>query len=292
MVIRQTIILSVLALVCGVSLPGQESNPFELTPRMEQPAAEEAVLHDTGNPFDIIPPKEAPVRQRPTVELEPSPVEVESSPEQRLLLITNIVLFLLLSVLITFFRSQLKRAYRAFLNDNMLGQLQRERETVGGLPYYLFYLLFFFSAGFFVFLLCREYNITIIRQSPWLSLLLSVGLITLFFLGKHLLLSLFAYIFPVEKEVKLYSLTIIVFSIIMALILLPGNLFLSFAPESLTRGIALTLLLALALIYIFRSLRALFIGNKYLLFHKFHFLLYICTVEVAPIVIIVRLFLG
>ena len=43
------------------------------------------------------------------------------------------------------------------------------------------------------------------------------------------------------------------------------------------------------LTYIFRSLRGLFVAGRFLAFHKFHFLLYICTVEIAPVLILIKL---
>jgi len=36
-------------------------------------------------------------------------------------------------------------------------------------------------------------------------------------------------------------------------------------------------------------LRGLLLANKFVLFHKFHFLLYICIVEIAPVVLVLKL---
>jgi hypothetical protein len=294
--LRSVVAILIILFFCQpYSVAQQGGNPFELTPRLDKPVAEDttSVANDTGNPFDVVPPTEGSVQEpRQAVELQPQPTDSSVTPNSRLALIVNIFLFLALTILVTFFRTQLNRAYRAFLNDNMLGQLQRERETVGGLPYYLFYTLFFFSAGFFIYQLSHHFEYEMLRGQQWLSFLLCTGLLTAFFLSKHILLSIIAFIFPIQKEIRLYSMTIIVFSLMLGLLLLPSNLLLSFAPESLARSVVLISLLIIAAIYLFRVLRSLFIGNKFLLFHKFHFLLYICTVEIAPMVIIIRLFLG
>ena len=279
----------------GILNAQNQQNPFELIPRLDLPpeSEETSQIADTGNPFDIIPPRESARPVRPDLELKPDPVKrVITQPNRRLLLITNTSLLILLTILVTLLRSQLGRTYRAFLNDNLLAQLQRERETVGGIPYYLFYIFAILSIGFFVFLIVQEFEYSFYTQNPWKGLGISIGLLAVLLLAKHTTLSLIGYIFPIQKEIALYSMTIIVFSIIIGIILIPINLLISFAPEGLTRMITYIALAIIILIYLFRSLRGLFIANKFILFHKFHFLLYICTVEVVPIAIIARVILG
>lgn len=290
-----SILLALLLTPEGTLNAQNQQNPFELIPRLDLPpeSEETSQIADTGNPFDIIPPRESARPVRPDLELKPDPVKrVITQPNRRLLLITNTSLLILLTILVTLLRSQLGRTYRAFLNDNLLAQLQRERETVGGIPYYLFYIFAILSIGFFVFLIVQEFEYSFYTQNPWKGLGLSMGLFAVLLLAKHTTLSLIGYIFPIQKEIALYSMTIIVFSIILGIILIPINLLISFAPEGLTRMITYIALAIIILIYLFRSLRGLFIANKFILFHKFHFLLYICTVEVVPIAIIARVILG
>ncbi|MCG8329102.1 MAG: DUF4271 domain-containing protein [Chitinophagales bacterium] len=290
-----SILLALLLTPEGILNAQNQQNPFELIPRLDLPpeSEETSQIADTGNPFDIIPPRESARPVRPDLELKPDPVKrVITQPNRRLLLITNTSLLILLTILVTLLRSQLGRTYRAFLNDNLLAQLQRERETVGGIPYYLFYIFAILSIGFFVFLIVQEFEYSFYTQNPWKGLGISIGLLAVLLLAKHTTLSLIGYIFPIQKEIALYSMTIIVFSIIIGIILIPINLLVSFAPEGLTRMITYIALAIIILIYLFRSLRGLFIANKFILFHKFHFLLYICTVEVVPIAIIARVILG
>ena len=290
-----SILLALLLTPEGILNAQNQQNPFELVPRLDLPPESEETpqIADTGNPFDITPPLESTQPVRPELELKPAPVrQVITQPNRRLLLIANTSLLILLTILVTLLRSQLGRTYRAFLNDNLLAQLQRERETVGGIPYYLFYTFAILSIGFFIFLIVQEFEYSFYTQSPWKGLGICIGLLAGLLLAKHTALSLIGYIFPIQKEIALYSMTIIVFSIILGVILIPINLLISFAPEGLTRTIAYIALAAIILIYLFRSLRGLFIANKFILFHKFHFLLYICTVEVVPIAIIARVILG
>ncbi len=278
-----------------------QGNPFDLVPRLSSTEQSDTLgAMDTGNPFDIRPPEtpeeavDAPAATRslqPELVPERSPVVTIDSRYRRVLLIGVIGMLLLVTVLVTLFRGQLSRAYRAFLNDNMLNQLQREREGGGGLPYYLFYLLFMVNAGFYLFLLSHRHGQPV-AESPLMSLAIGIGAVAAFFLGKHLLLAIIGAIFPVGKEVKMYSLTIMVFNIILGLILLLANLLLAYTGEDMLEGLTYGTLGAIGAMYLFLILRALFQASRLLVFHKFHFLLYICTVEVAPVLILVKLILG
>ena len=275
-----------------------DSNPFELSPRLSVPPPEEdsAAAAGTGNPFDLVAPVEQAERPKPAV--SPLPAGRKTVPAsapvknsyRTFLLITNIGILLLLTVLITLLRSQAGKAYRAFFNDNMLSQLQREREAGGGLPYYFFYGFFMINAGFFVFLLARYYGLSF-SNNDWVGLLYSIGGVAGLFLAKHLLLGFLAFVFPIGKEVHLYSFTIIVFSIMLGFFLVIVNLLLSYSPEDTTQLVLYGAYAGIAATYLFRSLRGLFIGNRFLLFHKFHFLLYICTVEIAPVLVLAKLVL-
>jgi hypothetical protein len=75
----------------------------------------------------------------------------------------------------------------------------------------------------------------------------------------------------------------------MSLFLGPVNLLIAYAPEGFTPLLINGTLFILALFYVLRSLRGAFIANNYLLYYKFHFLLYLCTVEIAPALVLIKI---
>ncbi len=293
--LKNRIIFAGLMLLPLLSAVAQEGdNPFELSLRLP-PATEEdtAAATETGNPFDLIAPAQTPSPPKPAAKPRPAPREAAPAvkPEtayRRSLLITNLSLLLLLTILITLFRSQALKAYRAFLNDNLLSQLQREREAGGGLPYYFFYGFFLLNAGLFAFLLSRFYGMNL---SPvyWISLLYCLGGAVGLFFAKHAVLAFLAIVFPIKKEVQLYNFTIIIFGIMLGFFLLVANLLIAYAPGQYSELVVYGAYAGITAIYLFRSLRGLFIANRFMLFHKFHFLLYICTVEIAPVLVLAKL---
>jgi hypothetical protein len=296
---RRRFALLLLLTLCSAYTVLSQSNPFDLTPRLNTPqGVDTSITEGTGNPFDVVapPPGQAssPSASRsvePAFELKREPVVTVDSQYKRLALIATLISLLLLTILVTLFRGQLSRAYRAFMSDNMLNQLQREYEGGGGFPYYLYYVLFLFNAGFYVYLLAHHNSVSI-AATPFWSLLYSIGFVAAFFLSKHLLLTFVGSVFPVRKEIASYNLTIVVFNIVLGLILIIANLLLAYASESLFEVLTYGTLGAVGAVYLFMALRGLFIAGRLIAFHKFHFLLYICTVEIAPIAVIAKLIIS
>jgi len=183
-------------------------------------------------------------------------------------------------------RKRLEQSYRAFLNDNFLRQLHRVNQGSFSLSYFLLYLSFFLNAGIFIYLVANYFGANLPRSFAWVFLVcFGVGIAFLF---KHTLLFFLQTVFPISKEIKLYSFSIMVFSIILGIALLPINILAAFAPEGVLKIAIWGGLGAILAFYIFRSLRGLSIGSRYIMLHSFHFLLYLCAVEILPVIVLVK----
>ncbi len=293
----KTQILIIVLLFSGLgSLFAQQQNPFDLLPRLSEEekvkTAEEAV--DSENPFDVVSPPgdyrpaDPVVPRSPIVEVEPiAPLSSKRS------LVLGVVLFLLIftTIITTAFRSYLNKAYRAFLNANILNQLFRDSQSGNSLPYYFLYTVFFVNLTIFAFLWIQRWELKVFQSDLYTLGVVALGVVGAF-VGKHLFLTLMAWTYPFDKELKLYSFTIMIFSIVLGFALIPFNLVMAYAADALANGAIYAACAMIVVVYLFRSLRGIFIGNKYLISNTFHFLLYICTVEVAPVIIIVKLFTG
>ncbi|MCP3932951.1 MAG: DUF4271 domain-containing protein [Bacteroidetes bacterium] len=270
-------------------------NPFEISPRLESANGMDTLIRDSGssNPFEIAYPsrpkarKESPKIQ-PTTERTKAPLP--NKDFSSFLFVVILSMLVLLTFLVTLFRSIYVKVYRAFFNDNLLSQLQREQG--GGIlfPYRLIYGFFFINAGIFIFSLSRFYEVSLF-ESHWKSLGVCILCIVILFQLKHFTLRILGIVFPLKKEMTLYNFTIIVFSVMISLVLVPANISIAYVSPEMTKYVIFTTFCLLGIIYLFRLLRGLFIANKYIWFYKFHFLLYICTVEIAPVMVLAKLIL-
>lgn len=306
----------------GMAVAQNGDNPFELVPRVgtqsATPVSETQVdtsiaevatteieeAEPKGNPFALVPAFEGKIKphkkSRPAASEKESEIAPAAPPiiskgtslkAKRFVFSAIILDLILVTIVLTLLRNFFQKSLSSFINDNLLSQVFRERETGTLIPFLIFYVLFFYNLALFLFLLLGFYEVPI-EQNALKSFLYILAAVIFAFLGKHLLLRVVGYIFPVGKELKKYSFTIMIFGIITGFFLLVANLLIAYGPDFLTKYIVFLSFGIIILIYLFRSLRGIFIANKYFWFHKFHFLLYICTVEIAPAIIVLKLLIN
>lgn len=276
--------------VLGSNLIGQtKSNPFELVPRIPE-VMSDSVSQENRNPFDVVPPPENSFFETTPTLTNVSNEEVDAQKVfRRFLFVVFFLNIVIVGVLVTLFQGYLARMLDAFQGENMMAQLYRERETGVSLPFILLYIIFFLNLGIFIFLVAHYFKIPIYGSSNIQKLLLAITFPIIIYSIKHLFLSVVASVFPVTKQVRLYSFTINVFNIIVGLIIVPVNLFVAFGP-TFTNPFFIYLGIGIVIsVFLFRALRSLSIANRLVSLYLFHFLLYICTTEIGPLVILFKI---
>lgn len=302
----KTAIFQWLLTISIVLLPGTNmlfaqvsGNPFEIKPRLGQmpestgPAAADM---PTGNPFDIVAPAEgelavsAPNSIGPSLEgpdtLKPPP------PLDGFIMAVLLFSFVLLAILVTLFRPYFQKVFQSISNDNMLSQTHREYERGQVSPYLALYGMFFVNTGILLFILIKRVFQVPVDLSNGVLLMGCVAAVGLVFLLKHFLLAFISSIFPVQKEVKQYNFTIMIFSIFLGIGFLVANVALGLANESLLSILLILLGVFVGSVYLIRSFRGLLIGSRFIPLYIFHFLLYICTVEFAPVALVAKLIMN
>ena len=294
---------------CSALLTAQSggTNPFELVDRIPEAERLGAVAGAEGvdstqgeeatpvNPFDLRRGElavagpitaSAPAQRRPSESLL---VIRQSNPQEGRgsILLIHLGLLLAMASLWMLFRDLLGQCLAGTFNDGIMTQLYRRRSggQIGAL--WLCYVFFFLASGFYLYLFARYHDISLgLGPVPsWLvySLVVSsaVGL-------KHLVLFAYARLFPVRRDVSRYAFVLMVFSILAGLLLVPINLLISYAPEAWRGAFLYGGLGVLALVYLLHLLRGGFIAASYLATRPVHILLYICAIEIAPLLLVYR----
>lgn len=264
--------------MAGGLLPGQApaDDPVEAT----------AVRDTTANPFDLYPssPEAAAEVARPGPAADsPAP----SSPGGEPVVFVHLLLVVMVTSLWVLFRDLLKQCIAAILNDSMMTQLFRRRSGGQISALWLCYLFFLLSAGFYLYLLATGFGVALPGGvwTGWLiTSLIVAGVVGL----KFFVLLLLGRIFPLRKELSRYTFVLMVFSILSGIVLVPLNLLASYAPPAYREYFLWAGLGVLALIYLVHLVRGLFIANHYVGNRPLHFLLYICTIEIAPLLLVYR----
>lgn len=289
-------------LVWSNQLIGQSgTNPFELQHRADQRAKvigadsnliEEPTKVDEAadNPFSIIrtPEKVKPTVVKPSVATNPKKevTKTTTTPDDKnFRFLLTLAMLIFLAVSLSIYRSQMIRAYQAFTNENVLRMLHREKGTVAYVPYYILYILFLFNLGVYIYLLLRYYNLAPAISNATLLMMTTGGVASLFFL-KHLVIKFLGWVFPIQKEASIYSMTITIFGVILSIVLFVANVTIAYAPPQIIPSIIYFSFIIIGIVYFFRSIRGLSIASKFLNHNKFHFFIYLCAVEIAPVLIL------
>lgn len=208
--------------------------------------------------------------------------------KRNLIFATFLILFIMLTIVISLNRAVVDHVIRAVMNDNYLNLLYRQQK--GRLNIQYIFLSFFFVAniGFFIFISMDYW----LKPRPNVTLLTCIIIVGLVYYIRYLTMRLLATTFPVSKEARQFNFTIIVFNIMLGIIIFPVNLFLAFAPDKISTIAFYTGLIIYLIFYLFRQMRGLFIGARLINSYKFHFFIYLCTIEIAPIVVGVKVFLN
>ncbi|MEN0045702.1 MAG: DUF4271 domain-containing protein [Bacteroidota bacterium] len=263
-----------------VALPNSD-NPFEVKERPSQTAIAPTEKHTINN---IATPAEE--KFRPNIKkIEPAG---KSTPHRGQFFIIMLITLIPMTLLLTVFRTHFARAYENVTNASALNRSYREFAGASIIPMNLWYLASWINLGIFLSLVMNYYEAAF-TKSPLLNILICIGIVASLHLLKHLVLGLMAAIFPVNKEAKLYVFLLLLFGILIGVILVPMNIAIIYAADEMTKLLIFGALGLISTLYLIRAYRGLLVSGRLLALHKFHFLLYICVVELAPIFILIKL---
>ncbi len=198
----------------------------------------------------------------------------------------GILLFIMvaLTLIINMNRRFISKIYKAAGNENVAKLSFREYQSGSNLQYYLSYALFIINMSIFIYLLLTSLG----AQKNLINLFLSFAAILGVYIVRHGVLSYMGMIFPLKKEVSFYSFNIFLYNILFGMVLIPINAVLVLGPQSINKSMLVTGCLIFFIFFIFRQLRGLSIGRSYLKSNQFHFFTYLCSVEIAPILILIK----
>ncbi len=251
------------------------------------------ILNSSDNPFDIlrgattIPDSATPAIQKEAEQI-PSALLDKTVYSKNFLFWIFLITLILMAFVVANARSMINNSYTAIISDNALRLINKQSFGWGNAIYLALYALFWINGGIFAFLLLTYFGV----KSPYgqsTTFLLCVGGVAAIFILKHTILYIIAYVFPIEKEIKTYNFIVLTAGVLLGLILMPLNILIAYSPVSLSEIFIYVTFGAIGLVYLVRSLRSLTIASPYLIENRFHFLLYLCTVEIAPLMILVKL---
>lgn len=217
-------------------------------------------------------------------------IEGRIRPQRELWVIGVIfVLTIFFTLINAVFSKHIYEVVTLFYSNKSLLKKNREDNLFNSWVFLFLYILFGLTTGMYLYLSEKHISIQYANRGFQWFLLLSL-LVTGIFTAKVLILRIVGFLFDIQKAVKEHIAALYLFFSNTALILLPIIVSLSLLPHSLIKVYNYTTIILFGLIFGFQLFRAFFrilFGYQFSIIYLF---IYICVLEICPLIIFIKVF--
>jgi hypothetical protein len=193
---------------------------------------------------------------------------------------------LLLAIIKQLFPKYFHSLFRLMFQASFRQKQTREQMMQQILPSLLMNILFVLVSGLFIGLLAdmREW----LHTTIWWLTLYSIALLTLVYIFKYLVIQFMGWVFNAKDQASTYGFIVFLINKVIALVLLPLLLLFAFST-GYAREVILTIAsCVVVLLLLFRYIISLTIIRGALSVHPLHFFIYLCGVELMPMLIMYK----
>jgi len=197
-------------------------------------------------------------------------------------------LLVLFAILKNAFGKQLSSVVQSFYSNRSLANLNKEDNLVTSWSFLLLFIQFGFTIGMFFYLAAQYQNLPAANQGGFsFFITVSVGVIFLYLL-KIIFLRFIGFVFDVRRPLHQYISILYLSYFNTSLLFIP--IIIAFALSAKKYGASYIVLgiSALVLIFVFQFIRAAINILSQYRFPKLYLFLYFCTLEICPILILIK----
>ncbi len=197
---------------------------------------------------------------------------------------------LILATIFTFKNSKrISQLFKAFLVPHFTNQLIREGNIMREFFIYPLLAVYFVSSAMLISSVLHHffnYEIGMIQ-----GLLIALAVFS-FFIFKILSINIIGWVFHTTKETFEYLTNYLVFSVVLGVFLFPFVFFLMYTTPVFASILLYVVLIIFAIIFVYRTIRGLLVGLSSERYSLYYLFLYLCTVEILPLSITVKLLIN
>ena len=196
------------------------------------------------------------------------------------------LLFLCVGVIRFIFPTEFHIIIDAYYRERLLQQISKEDSMATSWPYVFLYAVFSLALGLFIVVYMSGF-----RDSHFLTFtnyMRASGLIAVLFILKILLVRFISLVFGLQRIVREYITVIYLVYFNSMLFLLPFLLFIILSPTDYFNGILILFVLSISIMFMYRVLRTVLSVFSQTRFSISYLIIYLCTLEIAPILLLIR----
>ena len=203
------------------------------------------------------------------------------------LFFTLVAVFAFVGMIRFFFPRYIQNIFKLLFQSSFRQKQTRDQLLQDAVPSILLNLLFFGTTGLFIAIALDKLKIS--PFSFWQTFLYASVSVMLIYIIKYLFLLFFGWIFNVRQSVSVYSFIVFLINKVIAVILLPLLLLAAFSGLFVVNIVITVAVCVVSLLFIYRYIATLSSIRGDLRVNALHFFIYLCAVEVAPLLVIFKL---
>jgi hypothetical protein len=208
-------------------------------------------------------------------------------PEQKDYLFYALVgIVLLFAIIKQLFPKYFQSMFSLMFQASFRQKQTREQMMQEIFPSLLMNILFVLVGGIFIALIAQIYHW--LNIPFWLLTLYCITLLSLIYIFKYLVIKFMGWVFNANEQASTYGFIVFLVNKVIALALLPLLLLLAFSNGSIQQVTLTVAACAVIFLLIFRYIVSLTIIRTTLSVHPLHFFIYLCAVELMPMLVLYK----
>ncbi len=227
-----------------------------------------------------------------THELKPvhdSPQQLRNSNPDWIFLILVLVVGVL-TYLRVFYRKNFFQIIAACFNNNLTNQIVRDENLLMQRASVMLNVTFSFIAAAFMYLISVHYDWSMDGMGTgFIRFIFLTVIVSSVFTLKFLALRFCAYLFHLGREMSTYIFNIFIINNLLGLILIPFIALILFGNILSASTLIMIALGLIVIAYLYRIGRGILIATRYPGFSPVYLFLYLCALEIAPLLVLLKL---
>lgn len=209
------------------------------------------------------------------------------SKGEKWVIVVLLLLIVFFGILKKAFSKELMIIMESFYSNRILGQINKEDNLFSSWPFISLYLLFGLTIGMFLYLASNYLHLNGSYSGIQWYLILSCSIIILF-TCKIVALRILGFFFGIQKLVKTYISILYLSYFNLAIIFLPLVIVFSLTPYKYSELLSYIAFFIILLTFVFQFIRAgINILSTYQ-FPKVYLIIYLCALEICPLLILIK----
>lgn len=185
------------------------------------------------------------------------------------------------------FPNRTRQFFRATLGGRHFSQMEREGRFFDETPFWLLFVNFLLMLSLLIYLTIQQVGAGQIPVSiaEWMIFLVVLGLLIIYYPLKRMVTSFIAWVFHTQTTNEAYTKNLFLFNNLAGILILPFVLYLAYTPSLTGLYVVWGML---ALLNLGKALQGAAIGFQQPGFSVYYLILYLCAVELAPMLILAK----